>query len=67
MAKKKADPKVPATSAEPVTRHARIELPDDEYQRLKRAADRFHLSVAGYIRMAVFERIEADERKGGKA
>ena len=44
-------------------RHARIELPDDDYQRLKAAADRFHLPVAAYIRMAVMERIERDEEK----
>ena len=44
----------------------RIELPDDDHQRLKAAADRYHLSVSGYIRMAVMERIERDEAKGGK-
>ncbi len=66
MAKKKASPKVPATSSEPVMRHARIELPDEEYQRLKRAANRFRLSVAGYIRMLVIKGIEADEKTGGK-
>jgi len=62
MAKKKAERSdVPATAEDKVTRHARIELPDDDYQRLKAAADRFHLSVSGYIRMAVMERIERDE------
>lgn len=66
MPKKRTEAKVSATSTEPITRHARIELPDGDYQRLKRAADRYHLSVAGYIRMAVVERIEADERKGMK-
>jgi predicted DNA-binding protein len=67
MAKKKTgSPKVPATASEPAIRHARIELPDDDYQRLKRAAERFRLPVAAYIRMAVMERIEDDERKGAK-
>jgi len=66
MAKKKASVKVPATATEPITRHARIELPDDVYKRLKAAAERYQLPVAAYIRMAVVERIEADERKGLK-
>lgn len=46
-------------------RHARIELPDREYQRLKRAARAIGLPVAAYIRMAVLERIAEDERKAG--
>ena len=68
MAKKKKPEvlKVPATSEESIVRHARIELPDEDYQRLKRAADRFRISVAAYIRLAVMERIESDERKAGE-
>jgi predicted DNA-binding protein len=67
MAKKQAErPKVQATASEPAVRHARIELPDDDYERLKQAAKRFHISVAGYIRQAVMERIESDERRGLK-
>ena len=66
MAKKQARRTVSATTTAPVMRHARIELPDPEYRRLKAAADRYHISVAGYIRMAVVERIEADDRKGIK-
>jgi hypothetical protein len=66
VAKKKPGvPKVPAVAAEPIIRHARIELPDDDYQRLKRAADRVRISVAAYIRQAVMERIEDDERRSG--
>lgn len=65
MAKKKAGAKkkMPATAEEKVVRHARIELPDEDYRRLKQAADRYHISVAAYIRMAVMERIERDESK----
>lgn len=64
MAKKKTEPaKVQATAPVEITRHARIELPDDDYQRLKRAADRVRISVAAYIRMSVMERIERDESK----
>jgi len=52
MAKKKAGVArmTQATAEEAVTRHARIELPDDDYQRLKRAADRVRISFAAYIR-----------------
>ncbi len=64
---------MPAKATGP-TRHARIELPDDKYQRLKRSAGRFRLGVAAYIRLAVLERvdrdlerIEADERKAIEA
>lgn len=63
MAKKKTERKMPATAEEKTIRHARIELPDDDYRRLKDAADRYHISVAAYIRMAVMERIERDEGK----
>ena len=65
MAKKRETPKVQAVAEPVVTRHARIELPDDDYQRLKRAADRRGLAVAAYIRQAVLLSIEADEAKGG--
>jgi len=64
MAKTKTRARKVQTPVEPVTRHARIELPDDDYQRLRRAADRYHIAIAAYIRQAVMERIEADERKG---
>jgi predicted DNA-binding protein len=64
MAKKKtgAD-KVPATAMKNPTRHARIELPDHDYRRLKTAAERVHISIAAYIRQAVMERIEDDEHR----
>lgn len=65
MAKKTGAKKMGA-SAEPAIRHARIELPDSDYKRLKAAADRYHISMAGYIRQAVMERIERDEERGGR-
>lgn len=64
--KKKAGAKKMQTTAEPAVRHARIELPEGDYQRLKASADRFRLSVSAYIRQAVMERIESDERRGAK-
>jgi hypothetical protein len=63
MAKKKTGGrKVPATADQEIVRHARLELPDRDYQRLKKVSGRFRLSVAAYIRLAVIERIESDER-----
>lgn len=57
--------KMPAT--EPVARmkHARIELPEADYERLRRAAERDYISISAYIRRAVMQRIERDESKGG--
>ena len=46
-------------------RHARIELPDNDYQRLRRAAGRVRLPVAAYIRMAVLERVAEEDRRAG--
>lgn len=67
MARKKSEArKVIAAREEKAVRHARIELPDDDYQRLRAAADRYHLPVAAYIRMAVMERIGRDEKEGGR-
>jgi hypothetical protein len=63
MAKKKAGPKMmTTTTAEPAVWHARIELPDDDCQRLKSAAKRSDITEAACIRRAVLERIKADER-----
>ena len=44
-------------------RHARIELPDEDYMRLKRAARAIGLGVAGYIRMSVLERVAEDGKR----
>ena len=65
MAKKKAEARkvVQAPAKEASIRHARIELPDGDYQRLKKVADRVRISVAAYIRQAVMERIAADENR----
>jgi predicted DNA-binding protein len=64
MAKKKAGAKkMQHTTAEPSVKHARIELPEEDYLRLKAAAKMVLLPVAAYIRLAVMERIDDDERK----
>jgi hypothetical protein len=64
MAKKKTGArKVPATA--PEIRHARVELPDPDYERLKQAARDRGLSVAAYIRQAVLLQIRRDQTEGG--
>jgi predicted DNA-binding protein len=66
MAKKKpGEPKMPAT-AEKVIRHARIELPDEEYERLRSVAKALGLGVAAYIRQAVMRQLRRDEEEMGK-
>ncbi len=47
-------------------RYARADLPDPEYQRLKRCADRDRRSIASYIRLAVLDRIAADESRAAE-
>jgi predicted DNA-binding protein len=66
MAKKRAgERKMPAT-AEKVIRHARIELPDEEYERLKSVSKSLGLAVAAYIRQAVMRQLRRDEEEMGK-
>jgi predicted DNA-binding protein len=67
MAKKKAGGRKVQT-ATPGVKHARIELPDADYERLKRVAKSIGLGVAAFIRQAVLRdvrRVE-DEMEGGK-
>jgi predicted DNA-binding protein len=45
-------------------RHARLELPDDDYERLKRVAKANGLPVAAYIRQAVLKQVRRDESEG---
>lgn len=63
MAKVKAAKTKQAPAADNVTiRHARIELDDANFSRLKRAAKANGLSVAAYIRRAVLQEIRRDEQ-----
>jgi hypothetical protein len=41
----------------------RLELPEEDYQRLSKRARSLGLPMAAYARMAVMERIAADEGK----
>jgi hypothetical protein len=66
MAKKKAGVKKMAAVATKAVatkevRHARIELPDEDYERLKRVANANGLGVAAYIRQAVLRQVRRDE------
>lgn len=62
--KKTGARKVPATVKKEVIRHARVELPGADYERLKRQADDRGLSIAAYIRQAVLLQIRRDESGG---
>jgi predicted DNA-binding protein len=64
MSKAKATgPKKPKPAAKGI-RHARLELDDEDYQRLKRVAKANGLAVAAYIRQAVLKQIRRDESEG---
>lgn len=68
MAKKKAVVKKMATTTKEI-RHARLELPDEDYERLKRVAKSIGLGVAAFIRQAVLRdvrRVEEEMEGGGK-
>jgi hypothetical protein len=60
MARKQAK-KVQATQPIRTGRPVRLDLTDEDHERLERQAKRRGLSKASYARMAVLERLEADE------
>lgn len=64
MAKKSGAKKMPATAEDKTVRHARIELEDADYERLRRVAKANGLSIAAYIRQAVLRQIRRDEAGG---
>jgi predicted DNA-binding protein len=64
MAKKTAGERKVQTTGKDI-RHARLELPDEDYERLKRVAKSIGLGVAAYIRMAVLKQIRRDEADMG--
>ena len=63
MAKKKAPAKVNAVADERETKPVRLDLSLSDHERIERSARRFGLSKSAYVRMALFERLEADEGK----
>lgn len=64
MAEAGRRPRLAVSDGRPVMRHARIELPSSDYERLQRAAKREFLPITAYIRQAVMKRIESDEVRG---
>jgi hypothetical protein len=46
-------------------RHARLELPDEDYQRLKRVSKANGLSVTAYIRHTILRQLRMDEKEAG--
>ena len=63
MAKKTTGAKKVKTAVKEI-RHARLELSDDDYERLKRVAKADGLAVAAYIRQAVLRQVRRDESEG---
>jgi hypothetical protein len=59
MAKKMGAKKMQAAAKR--IRHARLELPDEDYERLRRVARANGLPVAAYIRQAVLKQVRRDE------
>lgn len=53
--------KMPATVEESI-KHVRMEFPESFHGRVREQADRFGLSITAYIRLALTERVEKDER-----
>jgi hypothetical protein len=47
-------------------KHVRLEFPAEFHERVKHQADRFGLSITAYIRLALTERVERDERSEGR-
>jgi hypothetical protein len=55
---------VPGTVEKDI-RHAGLELPDEDYERLKRVARSLGLGVTAYIRQAVMRQLRKDEGEIG--
>lgn len=51
----------------PDQRPVRLDLSLDDHERLDRCAKRFGLSKTAYVRMVLFQRLEADDVKVGRA
>ena len=58
MAKKASKRKMPVTTEKEQTSQARLELPVDQMDMVRKAARRRGLSLTGFIRMAVLEKAE---------
>lgn len=63
MAKKRAK-KVNATQEERAVKPVRLDLNEADHERLERCARQLGLNKSSYARMAVLERIKADESRG---
>ena len=57
---KKSDGGKKVTASETI-KHARIELPEDDFERMRRVAKANGLSISAYIRQAVLRQVRKDE------
>jgi hypothetical protein len=66
MAKKKSEPRKVPNVAEPpakATTQARIELPTEEFERVRKVARGLGLSMSAFIRMAVLKEARRVEER----
>jgi hypothetical protein len=62
----KGKKKTPAPSKDRLVQGVRLDLAPTDHDRLKSAARRRGLTMASYARMAVLERLETDQPRGGE-
>lgn len=64
MAKKTSKPPMQAAAqVERATKPVRLDVPLEDIERLQGAAKRLGLSMSAYARMALYERLERDEKR----
>lgn len=63
MAKKKPAAPGDLSRGKQVIRHARVELPDEQYRLVQSVAEFKGLTLAGYIRQAILDRALEDRAK----
>jgi hypothetical protein len=63
MAKRKAAKMGATAPATKETKPVRLDLSLADHARIEASASRYRLSKSAYVRMALFERLESDERE----
>jgi len=49
-----------------VTRPVRLDLPAEDHERIQALASKLSLTKSAYVKIALYERMERDERKGAR-
>ena len=63
MAKKKREVKkvIPITETKKDVRHVRVELPPEDYERVRKAARGNAISISAFVRMAIMRQVRREE------